>query len=91
MRSHEFTVIQDLYDQIGEEMVLIKKDMKIKWLCRDLDSISSIQQAYNEKGNIRMHHTKIFTSTDEVIVRMPYNKVKELIGLSNKKIGFKTK
>tara|TARA_R110000744_G_scaffold220683_4_gene339517 strand:- start:232 stop:522 length:291 start_codon:yes stop_codon:yes gene_type:complete len=84
MNGYEFTIVQDFYiedvDKDGNpEVVLVKPNLKTKWYCRDLNMISSFEQVYNTKGNIRMHHTGILVNGEERIVRLPYNKVKELL------------
>lgn len=83
MYGHEFTIVQDFYaEQMGEdgpEVVLVKKNLKTKWYCRDLGMISDFGQAFNRDGNIRIHHSTITVNGEERIIRLPYNKTKELL------------
>ena len=62
-KSHEFITVQNLYDDDDLEegkMKLIKKDLKLKWLCRDLDMITDVEQAYNDNGNVRLKYCKVY-------------------------------
>jgi len=95
MSGYEFTTVRDVYiekeGKSGElELKLVKADLKTKWYCRDLGMISSFEQVYNDKGNIRINHTAIVVNGEEKIVRLPYNKVKELLHATKQRsAGFK--
>lgn len=95
MKGYEFTIVQDVYteslnDQGEPEIVLVKPNLKTKWYCRDLDMITGFEQVYNTKGNVKIHHTALLVQGEERIVKLPYNKVKELLKSSEQpKIGFK--
>ena len=97
MNGYEFTIVQDVYiedvDKEGEpEIVLVKPNLKTKWYCRDLTMISSFEQVYNNKGNIKVHHTALLVHGEERIVRLPYSKVKELLHATVQPVaGFKQK
>jgi hypothetical protein len=96
-RSHEFIVTRDLYteeeNERGEfEVKLVKKDLQTKWYCRDINTIISCEQHYNEKGNIRRDYSKIIVEGEgEKIIKMKYKEIKELIGGSKVTVGFKKK
>ena len=61
MRSYEFTIVTDLYNEEDSgEVVLVKKNMHLKWFCRDMALITDIEQAYDDFGNIRENVTKIY-------------------------------
>lgn len=97
-KSHEFIVTRDLYNevevevdgQIGIQVVLVKKDLKTKWFCKDLAVISGVEQAYNDNGNIRRDYCKITVDgIGEKIIKMRYNDAKQLIETEAfKKVGF---
>lgn len=97
-KSHEFTVARDLYNEIevdieGEieiEVKLVKKDLKTKWFCKDIGSISGCEQTYNENGNIRTEYCKIIVDGQgEKLIRMRYKEAKKLIETDSSKVGFK--
>ena len=95
-QGHEFTIVQDLYDEVEDaegtfKLSLIKADMKIKWYCNDLSLITSFQQAYNEKGNMRHQYTKLFVDGGEILAKITYKKAKELLIQNQQQIGFKRK
>ena len=99
LRSHEFIVTRDLYDEVVVEtedgqavdIQLIKGDLKTKWFCKDLESITSCEQQYNEKGNIRTEYCKITVEgSGEKIIRMRYKDAKNLISnATHKTVGYK--
>tara|TARA_R110000765_G_scaffold26628_8_gene64953 strand:+ start:4105 stop:4410 length:306 start_codon:yes stop_codon:yes gene_type:complete len=98
LKSHEFTVARDLYDEVvietpeGEalDLQLIKKDLKTKWFCKDISVITSCEQQYNAKGNIRTEYCKITVDgVGEKVIRMRYKDAKELINHETyKKVGY---
>lgn len=94
IRSHEFIVTRDLYteeeNENGEfEVKLIKKDLKTKWYCKDINTIISCEQHYNEKGNIRRDYCKIIVEGEgEKIIKMKYKEAKQLISNKNVTLGF---
>jgi len=84
MRGHEFTIVQDFYAEVPNkegdiEVVLVKKDLKTKWYCRDLEMVTSFGQAFNMKGNIRIHRSIITVNGEEITVQLPYSKTKALL------------
>jgi hypothetical protein len=92
--SHEFIVTRDLYNEIETEpnvfeVKLIKKNVKTKWFCKNLDMISSCEQHYNENGNIRREYSKIIADGEERIVNMRYKDIKQLISPTTKGVGYK--
>jgi len=91
--GYEFTVVQDLLKEVetseGVELVLLKKNLQTKWYCRDLNMISSFAQTYNDNGNIRIHHTRITAAGEDMIVKLPYSKAKELFKGRTEVKGFK--
>lgn len=94
--SHEFIVTRDLYNEVETEpnvfeVKLIKKNVKTKWFCKNLDMISSCEQHYNDSGNIRREYSKIMVEGEEKIINMRYKDVKELIGSNGVTLGFKKK
>jgi len=94
-RSHEFTVTRDVYHEVEMEdgvyeVKLVKKDVRTKWFCRDISSISSCEQAYNDKGNIRRDFTKInIDGEGEKLIHMRYKDTKQLIDLDHKTVGYR--
>jgi len=86
--GYEFEIVTDLYNEKDGELILVKKGLTTKWYCKDLSRITDCEQTYNELGNIRTLHTKIIVGGEDRIVKMRYNKVKQLITDYNK-IGFK--
>ena len=97
-KSHEFITVQNLYDDDDLEegkMRLIKKDMKLKWLCRDLDMITDVEQAYNDNGNIRIKYCKVYhRDIGSRVILGKYEETKRMI-LNNtgriNTLGFKKK
>ena len=62
------------------DVVLVKKDLKTKWFCKDLAVIASCEQHYNDKGNLRREYCKITVDGEgEKIIRMKYREAKQLI------------
>jgi hypothetical protein len=94
-KDHEFIVTRDLYTEEensnGEfEVKLIKKDLQTKWYCKDVATIISCEQHYNEKGNIRREYSKIIVEGEgERIIKMKYKDVKQLISNQKVTLGFK--
>ena len=61
-----------------------------KWYCRDLGMISDFGQAYNTKGNIKIHHSIITVNGEDCIIKLPYSKTKALLTTPRPtKAGFK--
>ena len=93
--SYEFIVTRDVYNEIEDDegaykVVLVKENVKTKWYCKNIDKVSSCEQTYNEKGNVRTEYTKIMVDGEgEKIVRMRYKDVKQLIKKTDmKSVGF---
>ena len=89
IQSHEFIVTRDLYGEVivdtpeGEtvDVKLIKKDLRTKWFCRDLNMISGCEHHYNDAGNIKREYCKITVDgMEDKIIRMRYKDAKALIG-----------
>ncbi len=96
-RTHEFIVTRDLYTEEENangdfEVKLVKKDLQTKWFCKNLDTISSCEQHYNENGNIRREYSKIIVDGEgEKVIKMKYKEVKQLISNNGVTLGFKKK
>jgi hypothetical protein len=96
MKSHEFIVTRDLYNEIptesGEyELKLVKKNVRTKWFCKDVAIISSCEQTYNDKGNLKRDYCEIdVEGQGKKIIHMRYDDAKKIIEqTSHHKVGFK--
>ena len=83
-QGYEFITVRDLWgERLTEEgqieEYLMKKDVKAKWYCRDLNQISSFSQVINEKGNLRPGKTMLNVGGEVVMVQMKYNDVKNIL------------
>jgi len=92
--SHEFIVTRDLYNEVETEpnvfeVKLVKKNVKTKWFCRNLEMITSCEQHYNDKGNIRREYSKIIADGEERIINMRYKDIKKLIEPTSTNVGYK--
>lgn len=102
---HEFIRILDLYDTVEEETELpdgtkakisvekmVKKGVKKRWTCRNLEDITDYEEQMTDKGKINKkitllnHRYKGF-----IYVSCPYDEVKEILKENGKKPihGFK--
>ena len=82
--GYEFITVRDLYGETYDEQgqpkdYLIKKDVKAKWYCRDLNQISSFSQVFNDKGNLRPNKTLLTVNGEGIMVQMDYKKVKDIL------------
>ena len=77
--------IRDLYDEVIDpetgqiKLVLLKKNVRTKWFCRDLSQIATFAQVYNNKGNLRPGKTIITHNGEELMLDMKYKDVKTLL------------
>lgn len=82
--EYEFVTVRDLYDEAYDDQgqpyaQLIKKDVKAKWVCRDLNQISEYSQVINERGNLRPGKTLLKVAGEHVMVQMKFDEVKKLL------------
>lgn len=86
MARHEFKRSVDLYKEVLNEdtqeveQKLIKKDIKVRWSCENLDEITDYEEVLNEKGKIIKNRTLIIhRSRGELIVDGSYEEIKKTL------------
>ena len=77
-RSQEFIVIYNLSKEVPvpifnekqelqgfePKLKIVKRNVKIKWMCNDIRNISDWRQTTNKYGKVRKNYCEIFNSKD---------------------------
>lgn len=106
MAEREFFKIVDVYKEVEKEIenengekenvvedVLVKKNTKVRWTCKNLEDITDYEEFYNietgKKSKFTIIHHKY---AGRLVIDMTYNKLNELLNKEKTVVyGFNSK
>ncbi len=87
--QHEFNIVCDIYKEVindkGEaDLVLIRKNLKKKWFCRNVYEISEVKEVINDNRRIIKNKCEVYSRYENKWVTIEGN-YKDVVSLINKK------